>query len=172
MDTRNYVVSRWLRTKCKDNCHAFREEGRCAHQRSFPIPHLVSLTIEGSKVTGTTCRKGKRAGGARCRDDGPDDRCQHIAMATAQVMGELDPEEFKGMSIDLSAAYTSRGSTVPKCPNCHQKWGVTVIGGGRFSCRSPVCLREDRMGWEQPFEFEKGDGKLAPKRGEDRKSVV
>jgi hypothetical protein len=167
MGSRIFVVSDWRRTRCRDGarkggCADFLAEGKCGHQRPFPIPHVVSVLLCGEAILSATCRQGRKPGGSTCPLDKPDKRCRHVEMAIAHILGTGKPDD----PIETSMVY-SGDAGVPKCPNCRGKWGVVELPDGRFSCRSPTCARQDKHGMEREFVFERGGaGRPPPRRGE------
>lgn len=162
MASRIFVVSDWRWTRCPDNCGTFQEEGRCHHQRPFPIPHVVSVRMDGDTILSATCHQGRKAGGEACPLDQPGRRCKHVKMAFDHVAGKGKADDPIETSLVLGDAVI-----VPKCPNCRERWSVTALPDGRFSCRNPTCMREDEMGRERPFVFAKGENRRPPpRRGE------
>jgi len=167
MALRIFIVSDWRWTRCKagpggNGCAVSHAEGRCDHQRPFPILHTVSIHMDGDTVVSVTCHQGRKSGGDLCEVDEPNKRCRHVKMATEHAFGGGKPDD----PIETSAIYAD-GETVPKCPNCRERWGVRTLGDDRFSCRNPTCMREDVYGVEQEYIFDRGeDRRLPPRRRE------
>lgn len=163
MASRIFVVSDWRRTRCRENrgsgCAVFNAEGKCGHQRPFPILHTVTVRTDGDTIVSTACHQGKKAGGQPCEADRPGERCRHVGMAMAHVLGGGQPDD----PIETSIAYAD-GASMPKCPNCRERWGVRALPDGRFSCRNPTCTREDERGVEREFSFARGEDRRPPPR--------
>ena len=164
MGSRIFVVSDWRRTRCKagpggNGCAVFHAEGRCDHQRPFPILHTVVVRLDGGTVVSATCHQGRKAGGQPCEADEPDKRCRHVKMATEHALGGGKPDD----PIETSIVFAD-SEVMPKCPNCRERWGVTALPDGRFSCRNPTCMREDAHGVEREFVFARGENRRPPPR--------
>jgi len=159
MASKIFVVSDWRWTRCPDQCATFMAEGKCSHQRPFPIPHAVAVRTDGDTILSVTCQQGRKPGGTPCPLDRPDRRCKHVKMAIDHALGGGKSDD----PIELSIIFGDAVS-MPKCPNCRERWSVAALPDGRFSCRNPTCTREDMRGREQPFVFAKGEDKRPPPR--------
>jgi len=137
---RSYIVSDWRSTcsRCpKTECQL--ESRECDLATFFPVFHKVDVEISGGIVVRASCREGKKAGGTLCGE-----KCRHID----RVQDALEGREAKGVEISI---ISSPVETMPKCPNCGQRWAVSQRGVV-FECRSPTCSRDGK-----PWLFKKGD---------------
>jgi hypothetical protein len=80
-------------------------------------------------------------------------------MAVEHTLGGGKPDD----PIETSAIYGDSAS-MPKCPNCRERWGVAALSDGRCSCRNPTCMREDALGVEREFVFARGETRRPPPR--------
>jgi hypothetical protein len=151
---RTYVVSDIRRTcvRCARNGKCGRDPKTCEDVSFFPIPHFVALEFAGGKIVRSSCSEGRKVGGPPCRDDG----CKHIGRAVDKMTGVSD-----GRLVELSLTM-GKSESVPKCPNCREKWGVTALPNDRFSCRNPTCAREG-----VPWVFEAGSKDRPPPMRDD-----
>lgn len=148
---RTYLVSDWMPTcgKCgKKGCDETLRG--CGNAQWFPIFHRVNLIISGGAVVASSCREGRKAGGAPCAKA----PCKHVDRAKEAWAGL----PARGVDLNMiSGVHTE----MPKCPSCREKWGVTAKGDG-FECRNPVCVRDGRL-----WQFKVGDtAKPPPMRDE------
>ena len=123
MKTYIYVVNDWMKTKCPINCDEAKPYGPCCpHQRWFPIPHRVTLTINNGKVIRQTCTEGTKANGKRCSMmDEENHSCKHTELAEQFFNGTVD--EFQRGRITLSNIIKINEGP-KRCPNCGETWCV------------------------------------------------
>jgi len=151
---RTYVVSDFRRTcaRCTSKNSCSRDPKTCDYVSFFPLPHYVSLTFADGKIIRSSCTEGRRPGGPPCRQED----CRHIGRALDRMVGV---SHDNGVETSL---ITGASTSVPKCPNCREKWGVTATADGKFECRNPTCCRDGRS-----WVFEAGSNKRpAPMRNE------
>lgn len=163
-ETRSYQVDKWMRGRCPDNCEEYQTEGRCGHQRPFPIPFLVRLMLdEGGEVVRASCSQGRKGEKGACEQDGQDDGCDHVRRALLHLAGEEpdDKSDLRRYSCDFRMI-TRAAVTMPTCPNCRSR-AFVKRDGDKFVCTSGTCMRQDRLGIERPYRFAPGDGKLPPR---------
>jgi hypothetical protein len=163
--TRTYEVNRWQWTRCPINCDAYQEDHRCGHQRAFPIPSLVRLSIaEDGTIVRAACSEGRKGEKGACQEEAGSDGCSHVRRAMMHLAGE-EPEQdspLRRLSCDFRLVMRTTTEAMPKCPNCNSR-GMVSRDGDRFVCRSGTCMRPDSRGRERPFRFRPGAAKLTPR---------
>ncbi len=124
MKTYIYIVNDWKKTRCPIDCD---ESGPykpcCPHQRWFPIPHRVTLTLDNSKnIIRKTCTEGSKANGVRCSEmDIETNSCSHTNLVEEFLNGTIDG--FQRGRITLSNIINiNKGPK--RCPNCGETWCV------------------------------------------------
>lgn len=162
---KSYEVNKWQWTRCPIGCDDYQENHRCGHQKVFPIPSLVRLSLaEDGSVVKAACAEGRKGEKGACQDDSDALGCVHVKRAIMHMNGEQpeDGSELRRFSCDFRMVMRSGGETMPKCPNCNSR-GMVSRDGKRYVCRSGTCMRQDSRGREQPYRFKPGDGKLKPR---------
>jgi len=141
--SRAYRVSDWHPT-----CHGCLKNGRCSEDKRecgwvkwFPIMHYVSLSYKDGVVVSSMCCDGRKPGGPPCSED----ECKHVD----RVLDFMGGKEDRGIEMVMVSGPPSE--TMPKCPNCRQRWSVSRSADG-FECRNPTCSRDGKA-----WKFSAGD---------------
>lgn len=140
--SRAYRVSDWRSTcsGCPRRGRCSDDKRECGQARWFPLVHYVTLTSRAGVVVGSTCCDGRKAGGPPCSEP----KCKHVDRALAVAGGKED----KGVELVI---VSGEHDTMPKCPNCRERWSVSRVGDSH-ECRNPTCARDGR-----PWRFSVGD---------------
>ena len=152
--SRTYIVNDFMKTPCRIGCDEAVPFGPCCpHQHWFPIPHRVTVDMDGDRELRISCTEGKKAGGPRCRqwDGDKEDPCPHVKLVRDVLAGTAEDRE-KGR---VSLQHINQASQMrPRCPNCRETWGVSEADGaarGRWKRAHRKMLKQE--GEEMPEQL-------------------